>query len=111
MFRLGKEQRNVLTLFNSRFNLAQVWDGRFKCIEDDAEATITNPKSFNSPWPLVVKRVKESNNYPSLFEKIYPDGVSKENIIDAIATFVRSLVTINAPIDRYLCGEYQGYRP
>ncbi len=102
--RFGKENRNVLTLFNSRFNLAQVWDGRFKNIEEDTDATITSPQSFNSTWPEVVRRLKDNKNYPGFFQNIYRDGITKDNIIDAIATFVRSLVTVNAPFDQYLRG-------
>ncbi len=103
--RYGKVNRNVPTLFNSRFNLAQVWDGRFRSIEEDADATITDPMSFNSTWHLVAQRLQESSNYTSLFKMIYPDGITKNNVLDAIASFVRSMVTINAPFDRYLRGE------
>ena len=103
--RHGVGNRNVPTLYNSRFNLAQVWDGRFKNIEEDTDATVTDPGGFNSTWPDVVKKLELNTHYNNSFKNAYSDGVTKKNIIDAIATFVRSMVTINAPFDLYLRGD------
>ncbi|MFT5661839.1 MAG: cytochrome c peroxidase, partial [Sulfurimonas sp.] len=38
------------------------------------------------------------------FKKIYKDGITKENIVDAIAEFEKTLTTPNAPFDKYLLG-------
>ena len=52
------------------------------------------------------------------FAKIYPDGIQRSSVKNAIATFERSLVTPNSRFDRYLRGdqgaiddeEKEGYR-
>ena len=41
----------------------------------------------------------------SAFAASYRGGVSKENVVDAIVVFERTLITPNAPFDRYLRGD------
>jgi len=43
--------------------------------------------------------------YRYLFEDIYQDGITKDNISDAIAEFEKTLITPNAPFDQYLKGD------
>jgi cytochrome c peroxidase len=39
------------------------------------------------------------------FRENYADSVTLDNLRDALATFEASLITPNAPFDRYLCGD------
>jgi cytochrome c peroxidase len=53
----------------------------------------------------VVAELEQDAAFVKRFEALYPSGVTKENIASAIADFERSLVTVNAPFDRYLMGD------
>jgi cytochrome c peroxidase len=53
----------------------------------------------------VIAKLKADRDYPTLFEREYPDGITPANITGAIATFERSLLTPNARFDRHLRGE------
>ena len=44
-------------------------------------------------------------SYKKKFNTIYNDGITKENIVDAIAEFEKTLTTPNSPFDKYLLGE------
>ena len=96
---------NSPTVFNSGLNIAQFWDGRAETLEDQIDGPIHNPKEMGSSWPKIAGKLASDITYQTLFKNIYSDGINSHNIKDAIATFERSLVTINSPFDRYLRGD------
>ncbi len=51
--------------------------------------------------------IKTLNNshYKKEFDGIYKDGITKKNIINTIAEYEKTLITPNAPFDRYLRGD------
>lgn len=109
---------NTLTVFNSSMNHRQFWDGRAWTLEEQIDFVLANDMEFASNWSQVIKKLKQSKRYVSEFKKIYKDGISPENIRNAIATFERTLITTNSRFDRYLLGdssaineqEKQGYQ-
>ncbi|MDX8378552.1 MAG: cytochrome c peroxidase [Gallionella sp.] len=96
---------NAPTIFNAALNIAQFWDGRAQTLEDQLDGPILSKREMGSRWSQVVAKLKADSYYVSVFKKSYPDGITKRNIKNAMATFERSLVTINAPFDRYLRGD------
>ena len=96
---------NTPTVFNSAYNFKQFWDGRAESLEEQATGPVHNPVEMGSNWPEVVAKLKEDERIRELFEEIYEDGITGDNIVDTIATFERTLVTIDAPFDRYLQGD------
>lgn len=100
--------RNAPTVFNSAFWSRQFWDGRAPMLEDQAKGPPLNPVEMASLSEAeVVARLKESG-YEPWFKKAFgdiPDVVSYENMARAIAAFERTLITPNAPFDKYARGE------
>ena len=96
---------NAPTVFNARFNFVQFWDGRAASLEEQAAGPIHNPIEMDSNWDQVLARLRADPDYPRSFAANYPDGITASNVTDAIATFERTLVTPNAPFDRFLHGE------
>lgn len=64
-----------------------------------------NPNEMNSDIHKVVEKLKKSQEYKNLFQKVYNDTIKKEYIIDAIVEFEKALITPNSKFDRYLKGE------
>jgi len=95
---------NTPTVFNSTFNFVQFWDGRAKNLQEQAIGPIENPVEMGHNIDNIVEILK-STEYHKLFKAIYKDGVTKENITDAIAEFEKSLITPNSPFDNYLRGD------
>ena len=56
-------------------------------------------------WPDVVAKLYLDPKYPDLFDAIYPDGITRETIKDAISEFERALITPNSPFDKWLGGD------
>lgn len=96
---------NSPTVLNSRYNIAQFWDGRAKDLKEQAGGPISNPKEMGSTHSLAVTTIASIPEYQALFEKTFDDkSVNIDSITDAIAAFEETLVTPNSPFDQYLLG-------
>ena len=107
---------NAPTVFNSGLNFRQTWNGSGASLEDFLERLIKNPKVFDANWSDVVVKLRHDAALSDEFQSAYAAGITDKTAIDAIATFVRSLITPSR-FDRYLRGdagaisteEMQGY--
>jgi cytochrome c peroxidase len=96
---------NAPTVFNAALNVAQFWDGRAATLEEQAPGPVHNPLEMATDWPTVLARLNADVALVAEFRQVYGDGPSAERIVDAIATFERTLLTPDAPFDRYLRGD------
>ena len=96
---------NAPTVFNAALNVAQFWDGRAGTLEEQAAGPVHNPLEMASDWATVIAKLNADAVLVGEFRRIYGAGPSAERIVDAIATFERTLLTEDAPFDRYLRGD------
>ena len=96
--------RNTPTVYNSSLHFRQFWDGRAKTLKEQAESPITNPHEMASIWPDLLKKLHQDPYYSRQFNAVYPDGITRDNILSAIAEFERTLLTPDSPFDQYLKG-------
>ena len=97
--------RNSPTVLNARYNIAQFWDASAKDLEAQAAGPIHNPVEMGSNFKEAVIKLKKDKLYQKLFHKIYKDGITGKNIINAIAEFEKTLITPNSRFDKYLRGD------
>lgn len=100
--------RNAPTVYNAVFDTAQFWDGRAKDLEQQAGGPMVNPVEMDSTEAHVVEQLKGIPGYQALFDKAFPGEMNPltfENVRKAIAVFEATLITPNAPFDRYLRGD------
>ncbi len=96
---------NSPTVYNAVFNFRQFWDGRAKDLKEQAMGPIENPVEMGHTFPVVIETLKQNAMYNKDFNKIYADGITKDNIADAIAEFEKTLITPDSPFDKYLKGD------
>ena len=96
---------NAPTVLNSVFNFSQFWDGRAKDLKEQAIGPIENPVEMAHNFKNIIKDLNNSSEYKKEFEIIYEDGITKDNIVDAIAEFEKTLITPNSRFDRFLKGD------
>jgi len=102
---------NAPTVYNAVFNFRQFWDGRAKDLKEQVFGPIENPVEMGYTLEGATESLKHNKVYADMFGRIYENGVTKENIADAIAEFEKALITPNAPFDRYLKGEKDAIGP
>lgn len=99
--------RNAPTVYNAVFDVAQFWDGRARDLEQQAGGPLINPIEMDATEKHVVEQLKGIPGYAPLFAKAFSGGeaITFENVRRAIALFEATLITPNAPFDRYLRGD------
>jgi len=102
---------NAPTVYNAVFNFRQFWNGRAKDLKEQVYGPIENPVEMGFSMDALVERLKRDGGYKERFFALYPDGITKENIADAIAEYEKGLITPNSPFDRYLKGEKDAIDP
>ena len=99
--------RHAPSVFNAAFNTVQFWDGRANSLEAQAKGPILNPVEMGMPNAAdLVKRLQEIPGYRDEFRKVFgdKDPITFDHIVQAIATYERTLVTPDSPYDRYVKG-------
>ncbi len=97
---------NSPTVLNSKFNIAQFWDGRAATLQEQAGGPIANPGEMAFTHQLALSTLETIPGYVKMFEKVYGDEViTIDEVTDAIAVFEETLVTPGAPFDRSLMGD------
>ncbi len=96
---------NSPTVFNARYNFVQFWDGRAKDLKEQAAGPVTNPIEMDAKWPKVLAKLRQDPELTKAFDASYPDGITQDNVQDAIAEFEKTLVTPHSRFDRYLRGD------
>jgi len=97
--------RNSPTVLNASLNFRQFWDGRSHSIIDQVKLPIHNPVEMGSNFSEVILKLKNTDVFNRMFNKLDKDGVTERNIIKALVTYEESLITHGAAIDRYLLGQ------
>ena len=99
-------KRHTPTILNSAYNKLQMWDGRFASLEEQALGPITSPDEMNADMRIVVERLQAIEGYKPLFARAYPgEGINERTIAKAIASYERTVISGEAPFDRWLKGD------
>jgi cytochrome c peroxidase len=103
----AKGVRNAPTAFDAAFLSTQFWDGRAPTLEEQATGPIINPVEMAMPdHPAAEAKLQKLPEYAPLFQAAYGDDkVTIDRIAGAIASFERTLVDVQAPVDRFIAGE------
>ena len=101
-----KGGRSAPTVINRAYSLAQFWDGRAATLEDQAVGPMANPIEMGNNHTTVVSTLRGIQGYKPLFRKAFGDEeITLDRVAKAIATFERTIVSGNAPYDRYRAGD------
>ena len=103
--------RKAPTILNAAFIPQFFWDGRAPSLEAQAEGPIGAPAEMNGKFEDILRRIRDIPEYAQAFKQLYPDAVTKPNILGAIATYERTVVAGRAPFDRWIEGEEDAISP
>lgn len=100
-----KNWRNSPTLINVAFSQYLFWDGRATSLEDQALFPMMSAFEMNQNLDFLEEEIRVVPEYSEAFKKVFGGDVTRERIAMAIAAFERTLISRNAPLDRYLEGD------
>jgi len=102
---------NTPTVFNASLNFRLNWEGKFRSLEEGAEHTLRNPAIMASSADEVVSKLRADPEAVQQFRDAYGREPDVAAVLDAIATYERSLVTTGSRFDRWLLGEADAITP
>lgn len=100
--------RNAPSLVNRGYGSVHFWDGRAASLEEQVLQPIENQKELDMTIEEVVVRLKQEKDYRELFQTAFGSAegrINAEDLAKALAGYVRSILSGDAPVDRYLNGE------
>jgi cytochrome c peroxidase len=106
--------RNVPTVWNAAFQSVLFWDGRARSLEEQAAGPILNPIEMGMPSAAEAeRRIAGDAAYREEFARVFGPGrpITLDLITKAIAAFERTLVTADAPYDRFVRGDTGALTP
>lgn len=80
------------------------WDGRAKSLEEQVLGPIENQQEMNLPLPIALERLRTDARYGRYFQAVFGKKPDSTNLAVALAAFVRTLETGDAPFDDWIQG-------
>ena len=96
--------RNSPTVINSALQQFQFWDGRAKSLEDQVLGPIQNPIEMNMTLEALVAKLNAIAGYRQAFQEVFGTDVTSAGIAKSIAAYERTILSMDAPFDRYQAG-------
>jgi cytochrome c peroxidase len=97
--------RNAPTVMNRLFSKEQFWDGRAADLEDQAVGPVQNPIEMGHTLTGMISSLEAIKAYGPEFQEVFGSpGITGDRVGMAIASYERTVVTGNAPFDRYQAG-------
>jgi cytochrome c peroxidase len=107
-----KGTRHAPTVINAAYQKNYFWDGRALTLEDQCKGPLSNPKEMALAKDVHVAyknchtRIKDIVGYRKLFKEAFgSEECSIDEIVKAIATFERTILSGNSPFDKYMAGD------
>jgi cytochrome c peroxidase len=100
-----KGERNTPSAMNMSARNFYFHDGRSETLEDQAGGPMENPKEMDIPLSVIVRKLNIHSQYRAFFIKIFGTTASKENLVEALAAYERSLETSDSAFDYYMNGK------
>lgn len=112
-------RRNSMSLTNVAYNSAQTWANP---LLQDLEQQALEPLFSEDPVEMgmagkedvLMRRLAEDPRYPDWFADSFPedaDPISVANVVRALSAFQRTLISADAPFDRYVQGDTSALSP
>ena len=109
---------NTLTVFNASLNFRLGWEGKIRGVEADVKGLLQNPEIMGANISELAQKLGADPGLHREFATAYGRGPDADTIVDALASFQRTLVTPGSRFDRWLEGdasalsaeEQEGYR-
>jgi cytochrome c peroxidase len=108
----GFISRNAPTLLNAGLQASLFYEGRVAYMEDQITDVLSAKDEMHSSVKEVVNKLNQDKNYRLLFQKAFAtqekntqSQITEEQFKIALATYLRSLQSLNSRFDKYMRGD------
>lgn len=99
-------RRNAPSLWNASTQPHFTWDGRANSLQNQLlGGPLFDPDEMAASPNELLNKLRRHDEYLRRFEAVYGE-VTLNHLADALAAFQRTLISRNAPFDRYAKGEF-----
>ena len=96
--------RSSPTLWNIGYHKEFYWDGRSPSLEKQALAAWTGG-NMGAKADEIVAKLNTLQDYKAQFQKVFNSDATPDNVVKAIASYERTLISGNTPWDRWKAGD------
>lgn len=96
---------NILTVFNAALSFRQNWEGNFRTLEAHTQSSLENSANMGTSVDEVLEKLNADPSMVRKFSQAYGHAPDRTSFLDAIATYVRSLLTPGSRFDIWLGGD------
>ena len=96
---------NTTTVFNAALSFRLNWEGNFRTLEEHTESSLENAANLATNANEVLEKLNTDPEVVRQFTQAYGHPPDRASLLDAIATYERSLVTPGSRFDRWLEGD------
>ena len=100
--------RNVPTLLDAALQSNYFYDMRALTLEDQVRDVVANPHEMDGSMDAIIKYVSADTSYHTFFANAFPrknKEITVDDVANALASYVRSLVKLNSRFDEYMRGK------
>jgi cytochrome c peroxidase len=102
---------NSLTVFNSTLSFRFSWEGKFRTVEADINASLESPRIMASSAAEIAAKLDADLDMRGRFMAAYGRRPESDDVVDALASFQRTLLTPGGRFDRWLQGDDAALSP
>ncbi|MGI3776094.1 MAG: cytochrome-c peroxidase [Janthinobacterium lividum] len=96
---------NTNTVFNAALSFRLNWSGDARTLQAQADESLRSIAFMAADEAQVIGRLRDNHAMAARFASAYGHGPDWPSVLDALATFERTLVTPGSRFDRWLGGE------
>jgi cytochrome c peroxidase len=96
---------NTTTVFNATLSFRLGWEGKYRTLESQTDALLRNPQIMGCAPETIAQKLQGNVSLTADFRAAYGRGPDAANVVDALATFLRTLTTPGSRFDRWLEGD------
>lgn len=101
-------KRGAPSLWNVAFQKSFFWDARSDSLEAQARGPLFSADEMGAHPETLIKKLRANANYRKMFAEAFGSEheLKLARVLEAIATFERSLVSFESRYDKYVFGEW-----
>ncbi|WP_089936305.1 cytochrome-c peroxidase [Candidatus Entotheonella palauensis] len=119
-----KGRRRAPSLYNAAYRRHLFWDGRVQSLEQQALMPVVSPTEMGNTWTAVLTYLRTGRHEPTgtvhperwaqygeQFANVFSGTITPVTVSQALAAYERTLISRDAPFDRWLAGDDSALTP